>query len=391
MKRPPIPMNSADAWESVQSDISQNKKFALNAGLVFDRFIADWGSDSAKDAKHNAFTPVLDAANKYADTRLLAGLNARWEKSAEPDGAQGDMLFTLQTDWRMIAGLGRKGPLEVGFTFNRYGFPVLPGSSVKGIARATAFYDIAEKLGMEGNALKELDSALSEDDPKKLADWLRELQPSEEAAKWIAQFRRAFGTTGNAGQAVFFDAIPEKRVTVELDIMNPHYPDYYKDTSGKTAPTNWQSPTPIFFLAVAAKQRFRFAIGWRGKPDAGAHRAARDWLENGLKDLGAGGKTSAGYGYFEDLATSQSNDLKPSVAILVEPPKDAAWKKGNISNDGKSIRPADAPDKKLNFQREHVLPKDYTPARKAEVEYFEQTLPDGSIRVWVKRKYYPVD
>ncbi|MBK9095192.1 MAG: hypothetical protein IPM84_21030 [Anaerolineae bacterium] len=52
----------------------------------------------------------------------------------------------LRTDWRLVTGLGRKGPLEVGFTFHRYGFPILPGSSLKGLARAWGLLRVAEAL-----------------------------------------------------------------------------------------------------------------------------------------------------------------------------------------------------------------------------------------------------
>ena len=50
-----------------------------------------------------------------------------------------------------------------------------------------------------------------------------------------------------AGKVIFFDAFPQKDVSIKPDIMNPHYPKYY---SGDESPTDWQNPTPIKFLTV---------------------------------------------------------------------------------------------------------------------------------------------
>ncbi|MGQ9768904.1 MAG: type III-B CRISPR module RAMP protein Cmr6, partial [Anaerolineae bacterium] len=116
--------------------------------------------------------------------------------------------------------------------------------------------------------------------------------------QWAEDFRLIFGTTAVAGRAVFLDAIPKDKPTLDLDIMNPHFPKYY---SGEEPPTDWQSPVPVYFLAVAPQTEFRFAVGWRGALDEEAKRLqslAITWLKTGLQELGAGAKTSAGYGYF---------------------------------------------------------------------------------------------
>src|SRR4051794_38448976 len=120
----PIPKKSAEAWQKHQGKPGQNP------GLIFDRFAPAWHQDAK--LKKNGLETVRDAATRV-DGSLLTAWNARWEKTVRRANA---VPFTLKTDWRFIAGLGRKGSLEVGFTFHRYGFPILPGSSVKGIARA---------------------------------------------------------------------------------------------------------------------------------------------------------------------------------------------------------------------------------------------------------------
>ncbi len=257
----PVPKTSAIAFEE------HCRRERQNAGLVFERFAPDWRDDAP--AKKKGLEAVVKAA-ELADVDLLRAWNARWEAGVRAAGAE---PFSLRTDWRLVAGLGRKGSLEVGFTFHRYGLPVLPGSSLKGVARAYASF-------VEGRGA---------DDADFVAVFGRVPQKGEDER--LAQ----------AGQAIFFDAIPASKPKLELDVMNPHYPEYYRDGKGGVPPADWQSPVPVYFLTVAPGTEFRFAEGWRGALDDEARRLrdmARAWLINGLAQLGAGAKTSAGYGYF---------------------------------------------------------------------------------------------
>jgi CRISPR-associated protein Cmr6 len=166
---------------------------------------------------------------------------------------------------------------------------------------------------------------------KKFEEGIKTYQPNEDILHKAKAYRYIFGTTEHGGHVVFFDAIPSAVPKLELDIINPHYPDYYKEGS-KEFPTNWQNPIPVKFLAVAPGSAFRFAIGWRRAPiDAipmesipseekrkewswfkgvtktqtpnqqnAFVKQAQEWLKKGLLELGAGGKTSAGYGYFKE-------------------------------------------------------------------------------------------
>jgi CRISPR-associated protein Cmr6 len=310
--------------------------------------------------------------------------NTRWQACAKE--ANGEP-FGLTTDWRLIAGLGRKGPLEVGFTFHRYGFPILPGSSVKGVARAWALLQIAEKVGT--TELKELDGILSADgdkERKKYEDW-KAGQPAE-VQKLADDFRTVFGTTAAAGRAVFFDAIPASLPTLELDIMNPHYPKYY---SGEEPPTDWQSPVPVYFLTVAANTEFRFAVGWRGALDEEGRRLrnlAQTWLIEGLTQLGAGAKTSAGYGYFFQPTEAASPPVPVPPAIqppsspvpvtpvptgLPTPPEELTWRTGTVREyqpgPGRGRLVDDETGEELHFGREAIAEKGWSPGKKHKVRY----------------------
>ncbi|MCC6299412.1 MAG: type III-B CRISPR module RAMP protein Cmr6 [Anaerolineales bacterium] len=285
----PVPNGAVNALGALD-------KQPANPALLFDRFTPDLSRAGDKEKskwKNEALQVILSA---HADKAALENYKARWEKVIMQRNA---VSFPMRTDWRLIAGLGRKGALEIGFTFHRYGFAMLPGSSVKGIARAWAFYQIVEQLKIEGKALSILEAVLSEGDEKTHTAGLKQYSPPPEANDSIHEFREAFGTTEQAGNAVFFDAIPAKPPKLKLDIMNPHYPDYYSDKKNEVYPTNWQSPNPIFFLTVDEGQEFYFAVGWRGRENNRLRLKAEGWLKSGLVELGAGAKTSAGYGYFK--------------------------------------------------------------------------------------------
>lgn len=367
--RYPIPPRSAQAFRAHQQRQPQNP------GLIFDRFAPDWSAQAT--LKKEGLETVREAA-KRTDGALLEGWKLRWNALARAANAE---PFVLKTDWRFIAGLGRKGPLEVGFTFHRYGFPILPGSSVKGLARAWALIEIAQKAS--SSSLKEMDEILAADGPEdsakrqKYRAWW-ERQP-EEVRRLADDFRTIFGTTAAAGRAIFFDAIPAQVPRLELDVMNPHFPKYYQGTE---PPTDWQSPVPVYFLTVAPETEFCFAVGWRGVLDDEGRRLrdlAKKWLLSGLTELGAGAKTSAGYGYFVSppqmaqpaAPTAPTADSVPSAPPI--PPEELIWRTGIVRNywpDKGVGRLVDVETKEeLSFRREAIEEKGWSPGKKHKVRY----------------------
>jgi CRISPR-associated protein Cmr6 len=284
----PIPKRSADAWRTYQQTTRPH-----NPGLIFDRYSPDWRND--KEAKRAGFEAIIQAAAKV-NTDLSKNWKARWKQVALASNA---VPFPLKTDWRFVTGLGSGSPLEVGFTFNRYGFPILHGSGVKGVARAWALYEIAEMLNT--TSLNDLDEILSTDDEDKYNKFFSS-KNNAAAGERSDQFRLIFGTKGLEGGAIFFDAIPTGKPKLQLDTMTPHYSDYYGDKQNTVTPSAWQSPMPIPFMTVAPGTEFFFAMGWRTPLDDNATQLrgmAVNWLREGLTKLGAGAKTSAGYGYFK--------------------------------------------------------------------------------------------
>ncbi len=328
-------------------------KAPQNPGLLFDRLAPDWVRQAT--LKKDGLDAVRTAAERV-DVNLLQSIYARWSAAARWAHAE---PFTLQTDWRFVAGLGRKGPLEVGFSFSRYGFPILPGSSVKGIARAYA-------LLVEG---------LEADSPDLVAIFGR---PPEGEKEEMAQ----------AGGAIYFDAIPVRAPKLELDVMNPHYPEYYQH---KKPPTAWQSPIPVYFLTVAPGTEIAFAVGWRTELDETGLRLlalARQWLEGGLKELGAGAKTTAGYGYFEEvsratppIAPRGASSWPVAEREKSEPSRPRSTGKGKVRYEGGRPVIVDAADAMLRLRVDWKALGMDSLAEKTFVDYEYEELPDGRRRV----------
>lgn len=170
-------------------------------------------------------------------------------------------LFTAEASGRLVIGLGTQAIRETNLTLlHTWGVPCLPGSALKGLASAAA-----HGLGAS-------------------AQWKKSPAQGEDHAQ-------LFGDTKRAGYVAFHDAwwIPEgATLPLDVDVMTVHHPDYYRD--GKVAPADWDEPNPVAFLTSHGK----YLVALSG-PEAWVVRAG-EWLEAGLKELGLGAKTQAGYG-----------------------------------------------------------------------------------------------
>jgi CRISPR-associated protein Cmr6 len=110
-------------------------------------------------------------------------------------------------------------------------------------------------------------------------------------------YQASFGTVRGRGRVVFFDAVPIEPPKLKVDVMNPHYGDYYQ-RKPNVPPADYLSPVPVYFLTVERGSRFAFAVA---SEEFDLAKLACNWLKAALADLGAGGKTSAGYGYWTDF------------------------------------------------------------------------------------------
>lgn len=246
-------------------------KSDFNAGLWYDKFCNRWQKEGhtwtlGENGKKEWINGL---SNQKLGTPAL--LNLAVNRLGRLALALGGEIRCFTTDWRFVTGLGQEHPVENGFAWHHLlGVPFLPGSSVKGVVRAWA-----EKW-----------SRLTSD-----------------------EIWRIFGPPGEAGEkrvgsVIFFDALPVKPVQVQADVMTPHYAPYYlsQGNSQRQPPGDWFAPVPIPFLSVAPGQPFLFALAPR-RADHPEDRQdcaeAFGLLEDALFGIGAGAKTSAGYGRFK--------------------------------------------------------------------------------------------
>ncbi len=143
-----------------------------------------------------------------------------------------------------------------------YGFPYIPSSAIKGTFRNYIINTAYEK--------------------------------SEKKALACPKFIEIFGSQDNEGKVIFFDAFPKDKPSLKIDILNPHYKDYY---DGKSAPTDTQNPVPVKFLTVK-NTSFTFIIGFKENKLNEIEDIKKSFKEC-LKDFGIGAKTSVGYGDME--------------------------------------------------------------------------------------------
>ena len=282
-----------------------------HAGLWFNKFTHHWkraglvallGTESDVKSldvfeKPQAIAEFTDES--VGDATAIAEATDRYLQLIEAAG--GSFLFVRATS-RFLTGAGQPHPTEVGFTWHpTLGTPYLPGSGVKGAVRAWA-----ERWAGVGAGVVD-----------------RVFGPRPGAALSV-------------GSVVFFDALPTRPVKLVQDIINPHYPTWYREEPG-SAPSDDQEPIPVNLLCVDREARFVFGLAPRRRGDEQDEAdavAALGWLENLLDFVGVGAKTSAGYGRFVS-----DKDTQNTIERRRREQRDALAKEAAIARE-KSMRSA---------------------------------------------------
>ena len=200
----------------------------------------------------------------------LEDLREKLSEIEERAGKLGYEVVKLQakTATRLIIGLGSAHFLETGLMIDRLsGLPYIPGSTLKGATRA-----------------------MMEEEAPDLSELL-------------------LGSEERAGVVTFLDSYPKLREgatprdVYELDIMNPHYSDYYSN-EGEQVPGDWLEPKPLKFLAVKPEVTFLFTVlidRMRCERVEEAKRLIISGLSRALTEGGIGGKKALGYGIFKEV------------------------------------------------------------------------------------------
>ena len=279
-----------------------------NASLLLARYLKatkvdDSDKELAQQMRDGLFSAAIGAVEgSEANALYKMAFEARKKELDKVSAAQ-----AFETTSRLIAGLGASNVLETGLTLNPiYGVPMIPGSSLKGIA---AHY--CSKVW--GAANVDFRSPLIDEKSKS----------SRKAGEiYEAIFGKVDDNPDNAeaGYIRFYDAwmLPESmRGSLVKDVMTPHHGDYYGD--GTTPPSDFDDPNPVTYLSVRGK--FEVRVGCLDSDES----VRKSWeklvlklLKDALKFNGAGGKTSSGYGRMLEYETYEERKEKATEAEAEE-------------------------------------------------------------------------
>ena len=282
--------------QSTRGTIGQIRIEHRHPGLQLDKFSplhdkTGWQGEKLADVvRARGDNDTLQSALKRRSA-CLAALNAS--------------AFTAKSSAPLTLHLSRSSALEnAGICLHPiYGFVYLPGSGLKGMARAyaeTIWLESQEDKKLAWRHIEDVFGWASNPDRKKLLDddvidRRREIEGDPNSPEIKAC----------TGSVIFHDAWPLSWPELFVDIVNSHHSNYYQGGE-PDGPGDWEDPIPVNFLAVKPTTDFSFALSLR--PGAVAREPSKTpdeqlalaklWLLGALLHLGAGAKTNAGYGYF---------------------------------------------------------------------------------------------
>lgn len=260
-----------------------NNPRCSNLSLLLDRYVGYNGKWNFEEKQKATFFKQI-AQNFQMPQSFIQAYYKRWQIITQ--SLPHTQTFTAAPEWRMVVGLGQSSILETSMVLDRItGIPIIPGSSLKGLAASYALLCILGKTDRDKDVEREYQRFLKKDIP--------------ELPEHFESFIQIFGYQGEVGKVIFLDAVPTKTPTLEPDIMNNHHQEYYGDKTGNTSPAPWDSPIPVYFLTLGRESEFAFAVAGRDNKEDTQYlvNQAAQWLKAGLSELGIGAKTTAGYGY----------------------------------------------------------------------------------------------
>lgn len=271
--------------------------------------IRDKSKQEDKDLSRN----VGEVINNFRfNAQQIKSINTRQASYVATVCQTSDNIKTgLHANSRLAIGLGTASVYETGMLLHAvYGFPYIPASSVKGVVRSYIISEVFENDEVEALKDKTFCDIFGCSGEGKI-----EIANFKSHYKIAAEKTKAKDNGDRQGKIVFFEAFPTDSVKVKIDVMTPHYGDYYGDNNAKTPPADYLSPNPITFLTVeGTKFTFHFGlllgeenilVRFKDK-DVGNKEEKQPilslvnhWLTQALTQHGIGAKTAVGYGYMQ--------------------------------------------------------------------------------------------
>jgi len=240
-------------------------------GLLFCRYLKEPANNESRfnEEKEALFKGMKDSARGENLKNLYGAAFEKMSASLPPLALKKE----FQTEGRAIVGLGASSPAEVGMRLHHtYGAPVIPGSSLKGLA-AHYCHQVWGAVDDRFREKGEYHTVL-------------------------------FGTTDESGRILFYDAWLTPGSLKDCfcnDIMTPHHPGYQGESA---PPTDFDDPVPVRFLSVKGSFLIALACNDHGEEGAKWAALAMKLLGEALASWGAGGKTSSGYGRMKEGASA---------------------------------------------------------------------------------------
>ena len=286
-----------------------NKFIPISEPVGNDKFQA-CGKNGEKNTAVDFYNEVYVYNNKNSDKLRDILKNKHWfqysfYKSYEEKYEV--LIITAELISPLITGIGQTHPNEVGMTFDHtLGIPYIPASSIKGVVR------FSHTLGLLGD----LSSEHHPNEIKKDKNNEEYFDDKDDEAEWT-NISEIFGKGGNKdnesnmGNIIFLDAYPESVPNLSVDIMNPHFGEYYSDN---IPPADYLKLNPIKFLTVAKGTKFIFRYMINKAKSSELMKLAKAAIEKALTEEGIGAKTAVGYGLFK----IEGNDEPESVQELIK-------------------------------------------------------------------------
>jgi CRISPR-associated protein Cmr6 len=271
-------------------------------GLAYDA----WAPTEVADGKvsDDNRRPWLERLAEHAVSPDYARSFDRWKASFS---ATGDRLAELTLASRLLIGHGNASAIDVGLTVHHtWGVPVIPGSALKGLVAhyVDATYGPAEPdkkpWEQQGNERVRADYQGVTWNRRRIERGpgavYRALFGAPDAREDATMRENGFEAGAAAGLVTFHDALYVPGSLADnkpfsADVLTVHQKGYY-DSSGQSAPNDYDSPNPVAFLTVRPKCRLLLALSG---PSEWTELAAH-LLADAFKNWGVGGKTAAGYG-----------------------------------------------------------------------------------------------
>jgi len=305
------------------------KPSEINLSLVKDKGVIWWRNNDALSIRE-CFSDLrshlrlsdekwkgikkLEAKREFVEaiSRLGAGLSEQdyeylKERYQSVIKNRRSVCFTAKTASRLQIG-GKENVLETKLLLHRlFGFPIIPGSAIKGMALAALFHE-KKLVGKKRVDNHGRDISLNTVNLYRL----RQNYPGDFTEEIVMEIRELFGSPAipdlkmkeQAGKVIFLDAWPEQLESdlIDLDSWTVHYPNYYKEKNTIIYPGDDDNPSPLLQLCVKKGAAFRFVLLSKEGAPGYLLKKVKRYLQLGLEHLGVGAKPDYGYFYnFMDL------------------------------------------------------------------------------------------